>query len=425
MPRLLALALALALALSVGLLGRVQGLAPSPRRAPEATPLTGVWRRPATPTPTAAAAAGGPGLRGRLGGRLQTLSAAGGGGGGLNEDAAPMKQPHQATTTWAQAASLLVLMLQNTSLAIFMRLSRKGETSELYVSSTAVCFVELFKVVVSLVLYLIVEKGSLLTAAKSLSSLKNWKFGIPAGLYVVQNNLQYIAMTSLPANIYQLFIQLKIVAAAILSERLLPNRKHTRSQWSSILALTFGLGLVQLSLMSSTAAAGVGSGGIAAISSAALTVGLSAVLLSCITSGFAGVYSEKLVKSSESKLWDLNLQMSVFGLGLALAVAFKDFNRIRLNGSLFYGFNPVVWTTIALHAFGGLVIAFVVKNTSSVVKGFAQSGSVVLSSLISHFFLKDSPKSSPLFFLGSAIVCLSAVTFAASQPTPRRQESSK
>jgi len=316
-----------------------------------------------------------------------------------------------AGSRWVtQAASLAILMLQTTSLTVFMRMSRTSSTQgqlSLYVSSTAVCLVELIKLGISIVLYVFLEKGNLVHVFDSLKSLRNWRFAIPAGLYVGQNNLQYVALSFLPATLYQLFIQLKIPAAALVSERML-ERRHTAIQWASIFSLAAGVGMVQLSLLTA-----VGGGGGKVASTTALTFGLCTVLLSCITSGVAGVYSEKLVKSSSSKLWDLNIQMSAFGLLLAIIVALKDIHLIIRNGGILFGYSPVVWATILLHAFGGLIIAYVVKNTSSVIKGFAQSGSVILSSLISHFFLKESLKSSPLFILGASLVCASAIVFAA------------
>lgn len=308
----------------------------------------------------------------------------------------PPQQP-----SFAQATSLLVLVAQTTALAIAMRISRrKGGTSGLYVSSAAVCVVELTKLLVSIILYRLVENGKYKDIFVDLKSLRNWRFSIPAGLYVVQNNLQYIAMGHLSPVVYQVFIQLKVVAAAIFSEKLL-KKKHSAIQWGSIVGLTFGLGLVQLSLTT---------GG----KLAATTVGLAAVFLSCGTSGVAGVYSEKLVKSSSSKLWGLNVQMSFFGFLLSLGVLLKDFSLVVRNGHVLYGFTPIVWTTVMLHALGGLVIAFVVKSTSSVVKGFAQSFSVVVSCIISHFILKDF-RASPLFLLGALIVCISAIVFTLPQ----------
>jgi len=315
--------------------------------------------------------------------------------------------PPPRRPSFAQASSLLVLVAQTTALAICMRISRrKGGTSGLYVSSAAVCVVELIKLLVSIILYRLVENGRYRDIFADLKSLRNWRFSIPAGLYVVQNNLQYIAMGHLSPVVYQVFIQLKVVAAAIFSEKLL-NKRHSAKQWSAIVGLTAGLGLVQLALTTS------GNGKLGS-SGAATTVGLAAVLLSCGTSGVAGVYSEKLVKSSPSKLWGLNIQMSFFGFLLSLGVLVKDFRQLVRNGSVLYGFTPIVWITVMLHALGGLVTAFVVKSTSSVVKGFAQSFSVVVSCLISHFILKDF-RASPLFLLGALIVCISAIVFTLPQ----------
>ena len=310
--------------------------------------------------------------------------------------------PPPRRPSFAQASSLLVLVAQTTALAICMRISRrKGDTTRLYVSSAAVCVVELIKLLVSIILYRLVENGRYTDVFADLKSLRNWRFSIPAGLYVVQNNLQYIAMGHLSPVVYQVFIQLKVVAAAIFSEKLL-NKRHSGKQWTAIVGLTAGLGLVQLALTTT------GNGKLAT------TVGLAAVLLSCGTSGVAGVYSEKLVKSSPSKLWGLNIQMSFFGFLLSLGVLVKDFRQLVRNGSVLYGFTPIVWITVMLHALGGLVTAFVVKSTSSVVKGFAQSFSVVVSCLISHFILKDF-RASPLFLLGALIVCISAIVFTLPQ----------
>lgn len=329
------------------------------------------------------------------------------------------KQPTFMSTTLKQqetnqslikAASLIILMLQTTALTIFMRVSRlRSNSKALYVSSTAVVMVELLKFLVSILLFKFLEKGELRPVVADVKSFRNWRFSVPAGLYVVQNNLQYIAMNFLPAQIYQIFIQLKIVAAAIVSEKLL-DRRHSATQWLSIFGLTAGLAVVQLSLLAH------GAGSVAQANS--MYIGLSAVLLSCATSGTAGAYTEKLVKGSSQNLWDLNIQMSFFGLLLSLLVVLKDLKSILSNGSFFFGYNPIVWTTILLHALGGIVIAFVVKNTSSVIKSFAQSGAVILSCILSHFLLRDLFLSKQ-FVIGAMMVCGSGVWFATASQTAR------
>lgn len=62
-----------------------------------------------------------------------------------------------------------------------------------------------------------------------------------------------------------------------------------------------------------------------------------------------------------------------------------------------------------------MLVAFVVKYTNSIVKGFAASGSIVLSCLISAIFLNDY-KLNNMFTLGTSIVCASAFIWAVSKP---------
>jgi len=315
--------------------------------------------------------------------------------------------------TLVQAASLGILITQQSVLAIFMRMSRIADHSQtaLYVSSTAVVMVELIKLFISILLFAQTDSPSFRNVIEDIRHGRNIRFGIPAGLYVVQNNMQYIALTYLPAQIYQIFSQLKIICAALFSQKLL-DKKHTDSQWGSIISMTTGIVLVQLSL---TRAPSTETSMVAV--SSMIYLGLPAVILASLTSGLAGAYSERLVKKSPQNLWDLNIQMSLYGLILALVATLRDLPVILRNGSFFGGYSPIVWVTILLHALVGLVTAFVVKNTSAVIKGFAQSGSVILSCILSHFLLHDFVFSK-LFIVGSVIVCSSAVAFAASGSPP-------
>ncbi|MEQ2183476.1 hypothetical protein GOODEAATRI_033065, partial [Goodea atripinnis] len=61
-----------------------------------------------------------------------------------------------------------------------------------------------------------------------------------------------------------------------------------------------------------------------------------------------------------------------------------------------------------LQALGGLVIAAVIKYADNILKGFATSLSIILSTLISYFLLQDFDPSS-VFFLGAVLVI--AATF--------------
>ena len=69
------------------------------------------------------------------------------------------------------------------------------------------------------------------------------KMCVPSGLYVLQNNLQYIGASYLPAAIFQVLVQIKIITTAIFSVTML-NRKLSLMQWTAIVALGSGIGKI-------------------------------------------------------------------------------------------------------------------------------------------------------------------------------------
>ena len=174
-------------------------------------------------------------------------------------------------------ASLLVLVVQNCSLILIMRYSRTiSSPQDMYISSTAVVFCELLKFLISAVCLYVQDKSKShfvhhIVNDIATHHLEFLKLLIPAGLYVIQNNLQYIAATNLSAPVFQLLSQLKIVTTAVFFVMLL-SRKLSIVQWCSIVALSCGVALVQMQNDSS------GSSGNQA-------VGIVCVVLSSLTSG--------------------------------------------------------------------------------------------------------------------------------------------
>ena len=223
---------------------------------------------------------------------------------------------------------------------------------------------------------------------------------IPAGLYVIQNNLQFLAVSNLPAEVYQVLIQSKIVTTAVFSVILL-NKRPSGLQWLSILALSIGVAIVQLSFPARAVAP----------QAVNYFVGFMAVLVSCFTSGFGGVYFEKLMKAKPNSLWLRNIEMSLVSVLIAIiAAGSKDLALIRKFG-FFHGYSPLVFGVILLQAFGGILVSLVVQYTNSMTKGFATSGSIILSCLLSAYVLKDA-QLTPKFFLGTLVVCLSTLAYS-------------
>eukprot|EP00903_Cladosiphon_okamuranus_P005591 g5563.t1 len=325
-----------------------------------------------------------------------------------------------------RAAILLTLVVQNSAQAIFMRYSFKpkdqvegAEKEAEPASSTAVVMAELCKFFCSIIL-LYRENGSVRQVAQTLKEdlwdkpVDLLKMAVPACLYVLQNNLNYVAISNLDGPTFQLLYQLKILTTALFSVLML-KRVLVAKQWGALAMLALGVGLVQVS--SSTSGkddddsgdeGDVGDG-------QDPLLGLAAVLMACCTSGFAGVYFEKVLKGTSVSLWVRNMQLSGFGVLLGVGcVWFKDGEAVSEHG-FFYGYNYAVWMSVLLNSMGGLVVAMVVKYADNVVKGFATSVSIVLTALISvvlfgfHITL--------MFVVGAYFVLHSTILYSQKPPS--------
>lgn len=76
-----------------------------------------------------------------------------------------------------------------------------------------------------------------------------------------------------------------------------------------------------------------------------------------------------------------------FILGL-IPVFTVDFARVREGGFL-QGYLPITWVVVALQAFGGLVVASVIRYADNILKGFASSISILCSCVVSYLVLGD------------------------------------
>ncbi|NXE79786.1 S35A3 protein, partial [Cochlearius cochlearius] len=345
--------------------------------------------------------------------------------------------------------SLGILVFQTTSLVLTMRYSRTlKEEGPRYLSSTAVVIAELLKI---LACVLLVYKDSkqniavfpppppspfneclflllflcppcnLRTLNRVLHDeilnkpMETLKLAIPSGIYTLQNNLLYVALSNLDAATYQVTYQLKILTTALFSVSML-SKKLGVYQWLSLVILMTGVAFVHPPINrwiwpsdSQATAAKEHSAG-------SQFVGLIAVLIACFSSGFAGVYFEKILKETKQSVWIRNIQLGFFGsiFGL-MGVYIYDGEQLSKNG-FFQGYNKLTWIVVVLQALGGLVIAAVIKYADNILKGFATSLSIILSTLISYFWLQDFvPTSPPLF---GAVLVIAATFLYGYDPKP-------
>uniref|UniRef100_A0A0K0DUL8 UDP-N-acetylglucosamine transporter n=1 Tax=Strongyloides stercoralis TaxID=6248 RepID=A0A0K0DUL8_STRER len=313
--------------------------------------------------------------------------------------------------------SLIVLILQTTALVLTLRYSRTQKTDgPRYLSSTAVVTSEIVKFFTCVIVIFLQNKCSVSHFKEAINKdiikkpLDTLKVGVPAVLYVIQNNLLFLALSKLDAATYQVTYQLKILTTAFFSVALL-KKKLDVYKWFALILLTGGVALVQMPSSSKK----VEDDNDHSVSDH--FIGLFAVLAACFSSGFAGVYFEKILKGSVVNLWIRNLQLAFFSIfGGYFMVWLYDWEAVSMNG-FFQGYNNIIWFVVALQAYGGLVIALVVKYADNILKGFAVSLSIILSSLMSYLVFNDFTPS--LTFAAGASIVISSTFLYGYEPTKK------
>lgn len=305
-------------------------------------------------------------------------------------------------------SALGFLVVQNAAVALVMRYSFVSSSSASpeevtrYFPPVAVLTQEMAKFVLS-ILFLFAEKSfaakptlSALGAALNFWDLAN--VSVPAFLYVVQNNLLYVASANMSPAPLQLLFQLKIFTTAVLSVMIL-GKQLTATHWGALLGLFVGVAVIQLSAQEEAK-------GAANTELQNPLLGLVAIIIAVTSSGLAGVWFERILKKQSTSLWTSNFQLSLISIGIAW---------MSLQGNppptahWYAGFTPTVWCVVALQSLGGLLIAVVVKYTDNIVKGYASSIATVLGTIGSVIWFDF--KVSALFVVGSLLVLLSAYAY--------------
>lgn len=333
---------------------------------------------------------------------------------------------------------MVTLAVQNAALSIVMHHSRVSTPSALaYSPASAVLLCEILKGTISFVIALArvkenadmqLQKRSLLGYSRSLPwrlqqlwsevfSPDCWKLSIPAILYVIQNSLQFVAISNLPVATFQVSYQMKILTTAAFSVALL-RRKLSGTKWLSLFFLAIGVGIVQIQTSTGRPMpknVGVGSAQDYHAHVMNPLTGFGAVIAACFTSGLAGVYFEMVLKNSKADLWVRNVQLSLFSLIPALLPilyfpAHEDSTGILSN--LLRNFGFWAWATVTIQVLGGLITAIVIKYSDNILKGFATSLSIVLSFLASVVLFNF--RMTPSFCIGATTVLVA--TWMYNQP---------
>ncbi|XP_053877388.1 CMP-sialic acid transporter [Malaclemys terrapin pileata] len=309
-----------------------------------------------------------------------------------------MAPPKENVSLLFKLYCLTVMTLVAATYTVALRYTRIAET-ELYFATTAVCITEVIKLFLSVGI-LAKETGSLGRLMTSLrenvlgSPKELLKLSVPSVVYAVQNNMAFLALSNLDAAVYQVTYQLKIPCTALCTVLML-NRSLSKLQWFSVFMLCGGVTLVQWKP--------------AQVTKVQMEqnpwLGFGAIAVAVLCSGFAGVYFEKVLKSSDTSLWVRNIQMYLSGIVVTLVGVYLSEGAQVLEKGFFYGYTYYVGFVILLASVGGLYTSVVVKYTDNIMKGFSAAAAIVLSTVASVMLF--GLQITVTFALGALLVCIS------------------
>uniref|UniRef100_A0A0K0DVF4 Sugar phosphate transporter domain-containing protein n=1 Tax=Strongyloides stercoralis TaxID=6248 RepID=A0A0K0DVF4_STRER len=279
----------------------------------------------------------------------------------------------------------------------------------LYFSCAIPFFSEIAKIIICFVM-LFNEVG--MEPGKFLRSINNnllkkpkelVKLSPPALCYIVQNNLDIIAMKNLPAGVFQVTSQLKIVSTAIFMVLFL-KKKISAKKWICIIFCFVGIAIVQVGNMQKNTST-------THDKNENPIIGLIAIIIVCVAAGFAGVYFEKMLKDgSQSSLWIRNIQLYFWGIPASIIWILIDKGSQVYEKGILHGFNFKVWIAVCLAAVGGIYISLIMKYLDNIQKSFAAASTIIVVTILSVIIFINV-QISILFIIGSCTTIGSIIAY--------------
>ncbi|KAL4154998.1 hypothetical protein PRNP1_007112 [Phytophthora ramorum] len=206
---------------------------------------------------------------------------------------------------------------------------------------------------------------------------------IPSGLYVVYDVLSYINLRAFDASTYFLLLQFRLVVTGVLHQMMFSKRLN-RNQWVSLAVTTVGCAIKTLGSQDPNGSAQVGADG-----NGPTFMAYGLLMVQMLSSTFAGVYNEVLLKKQASI--PVNLQnvfmyidsivctMGMLALGLTGQTAQEALTAANFSVL----FSPYVLPMVLIMSFIGVVTSLFLKQLDSIRKAIASALELVFLPLLS------------------------------------------
>ncbi|XP_012943600.1 UDP-galactose transporter senju [Aplysia californica] len=265
---------------------------------------------------------------------------------------------------------------------ILVTASKSPDNSYSYNTVTVVLLTELLKLMAAVAIF--VRDHSLAELLEE--SVKHKKvcllYFIPAALYCLYNNLQFVNLSAYDPTTYYLLLQFRVVVTGVVFQVLF-KKVLSRMQWLSLLVLTVGCVIKEVRHDVVTVSDADTSH---ASLLSYLDIHLLFIMLQVFSSCFAGVYNEFLLK-------DTGVEVHIM-----VANAFMYLNSILCNtlvlaarGQLVQAFQadsvmsimrPGVLAIIANNAAIGIVTSLFLRNLNSILKTFASALELMFTAVL-------------------------------------------
>ncbi|GAX22883.1 solute carrier family 35 (UDP-sugar transporter), member A1/2/3 [Fistulifera solaris] len=303
---------------------------------------------------------------------------------------------------------LMLLAVQNCFKNLLMRYVMKDQPQ--FLTSAAVLGSESLKLTLSVIYILLIQKktfGSILQYLKE-DKRNTLLLAVPASAYNFQMSMEYVALANINAALFSVLVQSKLLFTATFAALFL-RQKLKYIQIVSLTQLTTGVMLCNLAKMATSSSSET--------LDQAMWVGISATLAIALSSGFASVYTEKVIKAQKGRtVQDQDYGLAYTQVQLALMsivtigayAAFRDWDAIVTNG-LFHNFSTGAFLSVASSALGGLIVAGVLKYADSVLKGYATALSVILTGVLSRIMF--GTELNAIYFMGISNVVIAVILY--------------
>eukprot|EP00546_Thalassionema_frauenfeldii_P004371 CAMPEP_0178912550 /NCGR_PEP_ID=MMETSP0786-20121207/10332_1 /TAXON_ID=186022 /ORGANISM="Thalassionema frauenfeldii, Strain CCMP 1798" /LENGTH=369 /DNA_ID=CAMNT_0020585159 /DNA_START=49 /DNA_END=1158 /DNA_ORIENTATION=+ len=294
----------------------------------------------------------------------------------------PAESPTKADAPIVSSLGLRILTLlafQNCFKNLLMRFIMKDKPD--FLTSAAVIGVEVVKLILCVLYIVIIDRRSLWSIIEFMKD--DYKHAIlltiPAAAYSFQMSMEYVALANLDAAIFSVLVQSKLLTTASFSAVIL-RKRFKFIQIVSLILLTVGVMLININNMKE-----------GSDDNSNNIKGVMATLGIAVSSGFASVYTEKVIKAQRSNnvsrknysLAYMQVQLALVSLViLGIYAVIIDYEKIRDNG-LLHNFTTGAFVSVFNSAIGGLTVAAVLKYADSVLKSYATAISVVMTGVLS------------------------------------------